>query len=503
MAKITLLLSILALALLIPTQSITPTVNSTKGVEDILTVPLMLVIVKTPGKCTDYGRGRIELSSTGEHQDYVLGDILREKYAGFLLDTIDQEKDVFALATYNRCHWSSLQNVCRALFQEMWEDDLTTDNLSMLTPPGSNKDYFGDGVKGLHNSLPKGFWPVAIRTDNVETVLMDNLNSTCPKLNAFIENTARHEMLAKLRDDDSLTQKFEELLSRLASEGVLSKLKTVLKFSHLELIFEEIQHRNLDSQLEESTYLQLQDFYWMFMYAKYASNPKVRNSLVAPLVELITSKLNQTSQNINDPRHGRDRLVLLSVSNKVLTALYSLIFSYSHECFYKHILAGSQRLNQCPGKISPTSNLILEAIQILDDKRIISYIDGDRYDLCRGSAGQPCPLSPFLEGLSNSTQSTGAVTCKHEEIFFLTSQYDIIMAKIVAGLMIVFLYFLICWVRYWWKWKEIVPPGSNKSDNTTDRSARDGDSDFIELNRHQRIPDSDSGREWKVDIDPI
>ena len=83
---------------------------------------------------------------------------------------------------------------------------------------------------------------------------------------------------------------------------------------------------NIRGLLDEEALNKLDEFYWTFIYAKYTSNPKIMMSLAKPLVKLIREKLKYLDLNPTDEKHDRDKLMLLSVSDKQMAALNVFMF---------------------------------------------------------------------------------------------------------------------------------------------------------------------------------
>ena len=433
-----------------------------KGVSKYLVRTIMLAVIKTPGKCelvdsirvgsstgeysildTYSHHERLKQSIAGENQDFMLGELIKEKFTDFIYDTLQTEKNVYALATRNDCHWMSLQNMCRSMFLQMKETEVSSENLEkVLIPPGGKVNYFNS--KTNHAALPNGFWPVAIRSDDAEQILFDKMEYTCPLMHDFIENDAKFGILKNLSETAQLSVHFERLKSEINSQSIKYRIKNQIDFMNIENLFEEIQYKNLDGQMEETTYSLLQDFYWMFMYAKYASNTQVQVALARPLLNLLLEKIGYLDLNPGDEKHNRDKLMMFSVSNKVMTAFNAFVYRYSHECFVQRILEGSStRKNHCPGKISPTSNLIFKIDQVNLEQYIGSFIEGEKFELCRSANSEECKLDYFVELMKKRMEGFTHMPCTKKKIIILTGFWDFVMAKIVLLLFIIVCYYVI------------------------------------------------------------
>ena len=422
-----------------------PQISSSDHFLGEMAIPQMLIILKTPGRCQKNSQMPIDQSPTGEHQDFILGEHIKEKFSDFVYDIVSTEKNVYALAANNSCHWSSLQNLCRSLFIDMKEPQVAHEDSPVLRPPGVNETFYES--RKYKYALPKGFWPVAIRKDTVDHILINDINNTCLILAEFIEEEAKYGLVAGLFENADIRKTFSVLESELHEQAASFKLMTPITFQNIEVLYIEAQLRNIDIQLEESTLELFQNFYWMFIYAKYSSTPQIQVSLVKPILHLIREKISTLSSNKKENDDDKDVLTLLSIPDRQMAALNSLLYQYSHECFVRHIASGSRKKSTCPGSIYPTSSTMLKIDKIQEVQNIVSFIDGKQYELCRSAISPDCSLPQFLRLLDHRTANISAVACSKRHTVTLDNYGDSFMAKVTLLLFGIFVYYLCCAVR--------------------------------------------------------
>ena len=417
--------------------------NGKEGNLQTMVEPLMLIIIKTPGKCTFDKSREIGQSVTGEHQDFILGEYIKENFSGFLYDTVTSEQNVYAFVANNSCHWAGMQNLCRSLFLDMKTSEVAQEENAILLPPGVNQSLFQDTKH--HYALPNGFWPIAIRTDSTEEALYLDLKANCPHFNHYLEEETKNGILLGLWEQPEIKKQFAKLKSELEEQASLFKLANQISFWNLEGLFEEIEHRNIDVQLEEDTYQLLENFYQMFIYAKYNANTPIQVAMIGKLVALIREKIKRDTQLIRGHKSEKDTLTLLSIANKQMAALNGFLFQYSHDCFLDNIVRKAKGKNTCPGRISPTSNLIFKIDRVQLEEKIVSFIDGVEYELCRSAASADCPLDHFLKLIDHKMANVTHLVCHRSHTVMIDDFKYVIMAKIALLLFLVFIYYL---VRY-------------------------------------------------------
>lgn len=418
-----------------------------RDVDDSEVVGLMNIVIKTPGRCGLSDRGAKVQTLKGEHQDYLLGQYVRSAVGAGIEESVKREKQVFALATNGRCHWNSLQNFCRSLLMDLEEPLVDLQRDAVLLPPGADPLVFKD--LNMQSAIPHGFWPVAIRNDNLGEILLDDLGGACPALQEFVDLEAQAGTLGGLLQDEELGARFDKLRAAIAKQLQAAdpeKREPALDLflDNLEQSYEKFHLEEHDLKLEDDTRGELDLFYWMFMYAKYASSPEVVNSMVHPVVSLLLEKIGYLDNTRESEKSGRDHLVLLSVSDKLMVALNAFLFRYSHDCFKKTLLESPQGKNFCPGKVLPTSNIVLKIDQVELSEKLIVLVDGAQLPFCVKNPKDDCPLKAFTQVLQVRLGATRRlVPCRFHKTLYLAGYYDLLMAKAVLGLGLLLAYYFV------------------------------------------------------------
>ena len=406
-------------------------------------INLMNIIIKTPGRCQldDSFRG-ISQSLGGERQDFLLGQYVKSDMGVAIGESVKRERQVYSLSTNSLCHWKSLQTFCRSLLMGIEQPEVESSKNEILFPPGSDSEVFKDGY--FEGAVPSGFFPVAIRNDNLGQVLIDDMSLMCPDLEFMVKHEERFGVVKNLSSDSKIKQRMIELDSKLKDElkNYPFPFYGTLRFENMEQIYKELEYKGLTLTLSEDTMRTLSNLYWLHIYAKYTANKDLLVSLVKPTIDLLLEKISYLSRPDPTSKTEKDRLVVLSISDRLMAGLNAFFFHYSFECFKEFVVSGDKTNSLCPGKIMPTSNIIFKIDQVVLKEKVIALLDGGVYDIC----GPNCNLNDFENLLKNRIeQAKMIVPCKFKRLVILSGFFDRLMAKVVVLLFVVLVYYV---VRY-------------------------------------------------------
>ena len=418
-------------------------------------------MIRTPSSCIKWDKTEdTYLSPVGEIEDFEFGEILKDEYR-HIISNFSTNSKIYALAANNYCHWTSLYNLGSGLTLDI--HNLTVESNKekfAIIPPGSKEDWLGvinsminedvrkaeeedrrdrqikdynlnkyvlDSEADLlseDEALPNSFSPIAVKSDTNDNIF---LQKPCKKLENYFHKES-YRLLKKLAENSLIKKSIKKINKE--EPKISEYLKEPVSFLRIENIYNKLIILEDNDEDNAQWYKKLKDnenfdriiiLYHVYVYAKYAHKKEVRNNVVRPFFELLDKRSIGFEQERKNKKHfkHKPRVMLFSISDKVLAALNSLLFKNSANCFLKLLAKSKPNVMNCPGDLLPGSNLILETLKLKRDLtqtwKLRARVDGNLIELKERK--KFVEFGAYFNELRDEIESTRRVTCNNHSVF--------------------------------------------------------------------------------------